>query len=50
MILNNADLMDSQVKNFIQKIEDGRKTSDDDWGYIWDSDSGMKRPMYLGED
>jgi len=50
MIVHAADLMDSQVKNFIQKIEDGRKTSDDDWGYIWDSDSGMKRPMYLGED
>jgi len=50
MVVHQADMMDSQVKNFIQVIEEGRKTSEDDWGFIWDSDAGMKRPMYLGED
>lgn len=49
MIVHAADMMDSQVKNFIQNIEEGRKTSEDNWGFIWDSDMGMKRPMYLGE-
>ena len=49
MIVHAADLMDSQVKNFIQNIEEGRKTSDEDWMYIWDSDYGQKRPMYLGD-
>jgi 3'-5' exoribonuclease len=47
MVVHAADMMDSQVKNFIQNIEEGRKNSDDDWGFIWDSDLGMKRPMYL---
>ena len=49
MIVHAADLMDSQVKNFIQNIEEGRKTSDENWMYIWDSDYGQKRPMYLGD-
>jgi len=49
-IVHQADLMDSQVKNFIQNIEDSRKNSDDDWAFIWDSDAGMKRPMYLRGD
>ena len=49
-VVHQADLMDSQVKNFMQNIEEGRKNSDDIWAYIWDSDAGMKRPMYLGED
>jgi hypothetical protein len=42
--------MDSQVKNFIQNIEEGRKNSDDDWVFIWDSNEGMKRPMYVGRE
>jgi 3'-5' exoribonuclease len=50
MVVHAADLMDSQVKNFIQNIEEGRKNTDDDWAFIWDSDSGMRRPMYLGEE
>ena len=50
MIVHSADLMDSQVKNFIQKIEEGRKSSEEDWAYIWDSDAGQKRPMYLAEE
>ncbi|MCK4902335.1 MAG: HD domain-containing protein [Thermoplasmatales archaeon] len=45
-----ADMMDSHVKNFIQTIEEGRKTSEDVWAFIWDSDVGRKRPMYLGVD
>jgi 3'-5' exoribonuclease len=49
MVVHAADLMDSQVKNFIQNIEEGRKTSEDEWTYIWDSDVNMKRPFYLGE-
>lgn len=49
-VIHAADLMDSQVKNFIQNIEEGRKTSEDDWTFIWDSDIGMKRAMYLRED
>lgn len=50
MVVHQADLMDSQVKNFIQIIEEGRKVSEDDWAFIWDSNAGMKRSMYLGED
>jgi 3'-5' exoribonuclease len=49
-VVHAADLMDSQVKNFIQNIEEGRKISEDDWTFIWDSDLGQKRLMYLGED
>jgi len=49
-VIHAADMMDSQVKNFIQNIEEGRKTSKDDWAFIWDSDVGMKRAMYLGKD
>jgi len=48
-VIHAADMMDSQVKNFIQVIKEGRKNSDDDWGFIWDSGMGMKRPMYLAE-
>jgi 3'-5' exoribonuclease len=48
MVVHAADMMDSQVKNFIQNIEEGRKKSEDNWSFIWDSDIGMKRPMYLG--
>jgi len=50
MVVHAADLMDSQVKNFVQHIEESRKTSEDDWVFIWDSDAGMKRPMYLGRE
>jgi 3'-5' exoribonuclease len=49
-VVHAADLMDSQVKNFIQSIYEGRKNSEDTWVYIWDSDVGQKRPFYLGED
>lgn len=49
-VVHAADLMDSQVKNFIQNIQEGRKISEDDWAFIWDSDLGQKRLMYLGQD
>ncbi len=48
-VLFQADLMDSQVKHYIQKLEENRKNTDDDWAYIWDSDLGSRRPMFLGE-
>jgi 3'-5' exoribonuclease len=48
-VVHAADLMDSQVKNFIQNIEEGRKTSEDEWVYVWDPDVGQKRSLYLGE-
>jgi len=49
-VVHAADMMDSQVKNFIQNIEEGRKTSEDEWAFMWDSDMGQKRPFYLGEE
>ncbi|MDH7507020.1 MAG: HD domain-containing protein [Candidatus Thermoplasmatota archaeon] len=50
VVVHAADFMDSQVKNFIQNIQEGRRISEDDWSFIWDSDLGQKRLMYLGED
>ncbi len=50
MIVHSADLMDSQVKNFKQTIETGREECKEDWAFIWDSDKGQKRPMYVGEE
>ena len=47
IILFHADFMDSQVKNFLQHLEDQRLNSDDEWSYIWDGDLGMKRAMFL---
>ncbi|MEA2055639.1 MAG: HD domain-containing protein [Candidatus Thermoplasmatota archaeon] len=48
-VLHQADNMDAQVKNFIQVIEEGKKNTEDEWGFIWDSNIGRKRPMYLGD-
>ncbi|MCX6665155.1 MAG: HD domain-containing protein [Euryarchaeota archaeon] len=48
-VLHQADLMDSQVKNYMQHVEEGRKTTDEDWMFIYDSDVGKKRLMYLGD-
>jgi len=48
-VLHQADLMDSQVKNYIQNIEGGRKMTDEDWAFLWDPDLGRKRIMYLGD-
>lgn len=48
-VLHQADLMDSQIKNFIQNIEDNKNNTDENWAFIWDSDLGKKRLMYLGD-
>jgi len=48
-VLHEADMMDSQVKNYIQNVEEGRKNTDEDWAFIWDPDLGRKRIMYLGD-
>jgi len=48
-ILHQADLMDSQVKNYLQMIQDAKKLTDEDWTFIYDSDAGKKRAIFLGE-
>ncbi|HIH28689.1 MAG TPA: HD domain-containing protein [Thermoplasmata archaeon] len=48
-IVHQADLMDSQVKNYIQMIEDAKKLTDEDWTFVYDSDAGKKRAIFLGE-
>lgn len=48
-VLHQADLMDSQVKNYIQNIEESKKGTDEDWAFVWDPDLGRKRIMYLGD-
>jgi 3'-5' exoribonuclease len=48
-IIHQADLMDSQVKNFMQRLDDARKATDDNWAYVYDSDAGRKRPVFLGK-
>jgi 3'-5' exoribonuclease len=47
-VLHQADLMDSQVKNYLQQFEDAKKITDDDWMFVYDSDLGKKRPIFLG--
>jgi len=48
-ILHQADLMDSQVKNYLQMIQDAKKLTDEDWTFVYDSDVGKKRAIFLGE-
>ena len=48
-VLHSADLMDSQVKNYLQIVEEARKSTDEDWAFIFDADIGKKRPVFLGE-
>lgn len=48
-IVHQADLMDSQVKNFMQRLDDARKATEDDWAFVYDSDAGKKRPVFLGK-
>jgi len=48
-ILHQADLMDSQVKNYLQMIEDAKKLTDEDWTFIYDGDAKKRRAIYLGE-
>jgi len=49
VVLHQADLMDSQVKNYMQRREEGRKLTDENWFLIWDSDLGRKRIIHLGD-
>jgi 3'-5' exoribonuclease len=49
IILHQADLMDSQVKNFMQMVEDAKKLTDEDWTLIYDGDIGKRRAIFLGE-
>ena len=49
VVLFQADLMDSQVKNYIQNLEENKNNTNEEWAFIWDSDYGSKRPIYLGE-
>lgn len=46
-IVHQADLMDSQVKHFMQTIESNQQACDDDWGFVYDSDLGRRRMIYL---
>jgi len=48
-ILHQADLMDSQVKNYLQMIENAKKLTDEDWSLIYDADVGKRRAIFLGE-
>ena len=48
-VLHYADLMDSQVKNYIQRLEEAKKLTDDKWAFIYDSDLGKNRLVFLGE-
>jgi 3'-5' exoribonuclease len=48
-ILHQADLMDSQVKNYLQMIADAKKLTDEEWTFVYDSDVGKKRAIFLGE-
>ena len=47
VVLFQADLMDSQVKNYLQQREDQKKQTEADWAFVWDSDAGRKKAMYL---
>lgn len=49
IILHQADLMDSQVKNYLQMVEDAKKLTDEDWTLIYDADVGKKRAIFLGD-
>jgi len=47
IVLFHADYMDSQVKNFLQHLDDARTNSDENWAYVYDSNLGMKRAIFL---
>jgi len=48
-ILHQADLMDSQVKNYLQMIQDAKKFTDEEWTLIYDADIGKRRAIFLGD-
>ncbi len=49
LVLHYADLMDSQIKYHLQKVEEERRINEESWGLIWDKDLGRKKPFYLGK-
>jgi 3'-5' exoribonuclease len=48
-ILHQADLMDSQVKNYLQMVEDAKRLTDEEWTFIYDADVGKRRAIFLGD-
>ena len=46
---SEKNLVVTQVKNYIQNLENAKKMSEDDWAFIYDSDLGRRRPIYLGK-
>jgi 3'-5' exoribonuclease len=48
-ILHQADLMDSQVKNYMQMRDDAKRQTDEEWAFIYDADAGKRRAIYLGK-
>ena len=49
VILHHADYMDSQIKNYIQQIDQSKKVTDDTWASVYDLDLKQKRMVYLGD-
>lgn len=45
--LYQADLMDSQVKNFLQKVEEKKNDADENWLFMYDSDINGRKPVYI---
>ncbi|MDG6218068.1 MAG: HD domain-containing protein [Candidatus Thermoplasmatota archaeon] len=45
--LFQADLMDSQVKNFLQKIEEKQNDVDEHWSFMYDSDINGRKAVYI---
>lgn len=45
--LFQADLMDSQVKNFLQKIKEKKEDIDENWSFMYDSDINGRKPVFI---
>ncbi len=45
--LFQADLMDSQVKNFLQKIEEKQIDLDENWAFMYDPDINGRKAVYI---
>lgn len=48
--LFQADLMDSQVKHFLQKVEEKRMDVDENWSFMYDPDINGRKAVYLDLD
>ena len=49
LVLHYADLMDSQIKYHIQKMDEEKKRGKNNWTLIWDNDLRRRKPFYIGE-